>query len=103
MVGIIDRFSIGLLIKTLFSPFRQISADEKGKGIAGEMSVMLDKLISRTIGFILRLATIFVGILAIVLFAFLSILRIIFWLILPFIPIIGIMMMGVVGAPWTLI
>lgn len=103
MISIIDRFSIGLLIKTLFAPFRQISADEQAKGIGGAMGVMMDKLISRTIGFVLRFSTIIAGIIVIAIYAIGGVLRMGLWLMLPIMPIVGLIMMTAVGAPWTLI
>ena len=52
--GLYDYFSIDLLIKTLFSPFRQISAGSVRGPIGVQIRAFFDQLISRTIGMIVR-------------------------------------------------
>ena len=56
-----DYFSIGLLITTLFAPFRQISASRVDGPIADRMRAFADRLISRLVGSIVRLAMVFSG------------------------------------------
>ena len=98
-----DRFSIGLLIRTLFAPFRQISADEQARTAGGMMNVIVDKLISRLIGGVMRLVMIIVGAISLVLLAVISLIRIILWPLLPIAPVVGVVLMCVVGAPWKII
>ena len=49
-----DYFSIDLLAKTMFSPFRQISAGRVSGPIGAQIRAFFDRLISRIIGSIVR-------------------------------------------------
>ena len=97
-----DRFSIGLLIKTLFAPFRQISADEQARG-NNLATVITDKLVSRLIGCFMRTIMIIVGTITLILLAIVSAIRMLMWPLLPVLPIVGVILMVVVGAPWKVI
>ena len=97
-----DRFSIGLLIKTLFAPFRQISADEQARG-NNLATVITDKLVSRLIGCFMRTIMIIVGTITLILLAIVSVIRMLMWPLLPVLPIVGVILMVAVGAPWKVI
>lgn len=56
-----DYFSIGLLFRTLFQPFRQISAGSVRGGLDVQVRAWLDRLISRAIGGMVRLVMIIIG------------------------------------------
>lgn len=99
-IKLADRFSISLLLKTFFAPFRQISADDTGKTINAMFDAMLSKLISRMIGAIMRFNVIIIGVVSLVLLAVLDLIRLIGWLILPAIPLLGFILMITVGTPW---
>jgi hypothetical protein len=98
-----DYFSIGLLIRTLFAPFRQISANEAGRTLDEKMQVAVDKGISRLIGFVVRSLTIIAGLIVLAGLAIISGVRLIIWPLLPVMPAVGLVLTGTVGAPWTLI
>src|SRR4051812_21509429 len=49
-----DFFSVELLLKTLFSPFRQISTGSVRGPLAIQVRALLDNLISRIIGLLVR-------------------------------------------------
>ena len=95
-----DFFSIGLLLKTLFQPFRQISADESSehRGLEGVLVVVTDKIVSRLIGFIVRTGIIIIGIIAMTVQLVCCLALAIAWPCVPLLPIAGIIvcMMGVV-------
>ena len=54
-------FSIGQLLKTLFAPFRQISAGIPNGSFAQQMRALFDQTISRFVGFMVRTITIIAG------------------------------------------
>lgn len=56
-----DFFSVGLLLKTLFNPFRQISAAPVGGDLSVQLSAFFDKMFSRVIGAVVRSMVIIIG------------------------------------------
>lgn len=88
-----DFFSIGLLLKTLFAPFRQISANEAG---VSRMQAFLDKLFSRVIGAVVRIFIIIAGIIALTFQLVFGIVLAILWPIIPFLP-IACIVLAIVG------
>lgn len=92
MRNLADFFSIGLLLRTLFQPFRQISANETGEtgGLEGALVAFFDKLLSRFIGFLVRTGLIVMGVVAILLQFVIGVALVIIWPIIPFLPIAGI-------------
>ncbi len=84
-----DFFSIGLLLSTLFEPFRQISADRAGGSIKIQLQSFFDRLLSRFIGAFMRILMILVGIIVMFLQGLFGCLVMVFWLILPFLPVAG--------------
>jgi hypothetical protein len=86
-----DRFSFGLLLKSLFKPFRQIDADSgSGGGINMIFQRLISNLISRFVGFFARLVLIIVGLVTTVLQLVLGLILILYHLFLPFFPLAGI-------------
>ena len=94
-----DFFSIGLLLKTLFEPFRQISANEKGDtgGLEGALIAFFDRLLSRVIGFIVRVFVIAGGIVSLTLMVVVGLAISVLWPLIPLAPVAGIVLctMGV--------
>jgi hypothetical protein len=99
MRNLADFFSIGLLLRTLFQPFRQISADETGEtgGIQGALIAFFDRLLSRFIGCVVRIGIIIAGIIAMTVQLIGGCLLALLWPCVPLVPFIGIVvcMMGV--------
>lgn len=93
----IDLFSIGSLLKTLFAPYRQIAANETGTSVDDKILAFIDRLVSRLVGGVVRIGIILIGIIVIILQTVGSILSLVAWPILPFSPIIFIVLsvMGV--------
>jgi ABC-type multidrug transport system fused ATPase/permease subunit len=85
-----DFFSIGLLSRTLFSPFRQISADKVNGSMTVQLQAVFDKLISRLVGAIARLMLMVVGAIVLLIQLLWSAVVIVFWLLVPIFPIVGI-------------
>lgn len=95
--GTTDYFSIDLLIKTLFAPFRQISAGRVDGPIGVQLRAMVDKLFSRVIGAIIRLLILIIGGIAIGIQALLGLIVLLLWAAVPLLPVagVGLAIMGV--------
>lgn len=88
----VDLFSIGSLLKTLFAPYRQISANASGVSIDDKIMAFFDRLVSRMVGGVARLGIILAGILVILIQFIAMILSLIAWPLLPMLPILFIML-----------
>lgn len=98
-----DYFSIDLLAKTLFAPFRQISAGKVRGPLVVQWRAFVDRLVSRMIGAMIRSIIMIVGSVWITISALLGILMLLGWLVLPFAPVAGIVLMTTGWVPsWTL-
>jgi hypothetical protein len=87
-----DFFSVGLLVKTLFSPYKQISAGSVGGSIGDRMHAFFDRLLSRVIGAIVRTFTILSGLIVMLFQGIFGVLILLAWLIIPLMPIIGLIL-----------
>ena len=102
LLATIHFFSIGQLLATLFSPFRQISADKTQGSVAIQIRAFFDQTISRVIGAIVRLFTILAGIIVLLLQMVGELLIVLVWLTLPLFPIAGFIMLAIGWVPqWT--
>ena len=94
-----DFFSMHSLIRTLFKPFRQISADSASADSSLDLKfhMFIDRLVSRIVGFFSRLILLIAGCTIIILGGILSLILIILWPFVPLTPIAGIILtvMGV--------
>ncbi len=99
----LDFFSVGQLLSTFFSPFRQISANDGTDGtFGGAFRRFVDKLISRIIGSIMRFFTIVFGVFVIVFQAAYQGIIMIAWCVVPLMPIIGAVLYAIGWVPsWT--
>ena len=88
----VDLFSIGSLIKTLFAPYRQIAANETGVSFDDKILAFIDRLVSRFVGGVVRLGIVLIGIVIILLQSIGSLLAILVWPLLPFVPLLLIML-----------
>lgn len=102
LASTIDYFSIDLLLRTFFSPFRQISAGRADGGLNVQMRAFLDRLISRVIGAMIRLVMIIVGLLAILFEAIFGAVFVALWAFIPISPIVGIGLAMTGWVPWNL-
>ena len=98
-VATMEFFSIGQLVSTLFSPFRQISAGGGDGSFGGTIRAFADQLISRVIGTVVRSMTILIGIIAITLQAVYELIIIVAWWFVPLLPIAGAIIMAIGWVP----
>jgi hypothetical protein len=95
-----DYFSIDLLLRTFFAPFRQIAAGGVKGPLGVQMRALLDRVISRIIGAMIRFIMIIIGSLAIGFHGLMGVLLLIFWALIPVLPIIGIVVFLTGWIPW---
>ncbi len=97
----LDYFSFSLLLRTLFDPFRQISAG----GVRGSLEVQLraffDRLISRCIGAVVRLIMIGIGAIVLLVNSILAVVIVVAWLFVPLLPIVGLLLWISGWMPWS--
>ena len=94
IVNATDFFSMSSLLRTLFQPYRQISAESASADSSLDLrfQMFIDRLVSRTVGFFTRLALLFAGTFLITISAIASFLLVLLWPIVPLLPILGIIM-----------
>lgn len=92
--NVTNFFSMDSLIRTLFKPYRQISADSASSNASLDLKfhMFLDRLVSRFIGFTSRLILLLAGAIIIIFVGILSLIVIIIWPIIPLLPIVGIIL-----------
>ena len=88
-------FSIGVLLRTLFSPWRRLH-EGRSKSTAGLLGSAIMNLILRAVGFFARFATILFGLAAIVLLSVCFLLLLLLWPLLPLL-IVALIAQGVIG------
>ena len=94
LTNITDFFSMSSLVRTLFKPYRQISANSASNSASLDLRfhMFLDRLISRAVGFVSRLVLLIAGTAIIVIGGVFSIILIILWPLIPILPTIGIIL-----------
>jgi len=99
----LEFFSVWQLLSTLFAPFRQISASGASDGsFGGALRAFGDKLISRTIGAIIRFFTIVIGVVVIVFQAVYEAIVMVAWWFVPLLPVVGAILFAFGWVPlWT--
>lgn len=98
-----DFFSIDLLLKTLASPFRQISADsQRGGTLQMKLQVIFDKVFSRFIGLVVRSILILVGAGWLLVQAIAAVATLLIWPFLPLLPVIGLVISLTGWLPWKM-
>lgn len=76
------NFSVGILLRTLFAPWKQIDAGTSAPGQTA-MQKFLDRLISRLVGFVVRCLTLLVAFIGLVLVLIFQIALIVLWPLFP--------------------
>lgn len=102
IVKVVDMFSIDLLLKTLFMPFRQISVGQVDGSLSVKMRAMVDKLVSRVIGAMIRTVTIITGVLVLSGYVVVGMLTLVAWPFIPILPVIGVGLTLTGWLPWRM-
>lgn len=90
-----DFFSIGLLVSTIFAPYRQISVGNVGNSLNDRIRAFFDRLLSRIIGAFARTFMILFGSIAMLLQIIFGVIVLVFWLIIPLLPVAGLIAMAI--------
>ena len=96
--GVIDYFSIDLLARTLFSPYRQISAGKVDGPLGVQLRAFADRLISRFIGALIRTVLLVMGMIAIAAQSIFGLVVLVLWAFVPLLPFMGV---GLMLTGWT--
>lgn len=94
-----DFFSLDLLLKTLFAPFRQISAGQVKGSLSVQLRAFFDRLLSRCIGAIVRMIMLVVGAVWTTTLAIMGVIEGLLWLFVPILPIVGAVMFAIGWVP----
>jgi hypothetical protein len=85
LTGIGRQFSIVIILETLFSPWKQLVAtNDPNRPINLKLRGVLDNLISRFVGFWIRLFTLLAGLIITVVIGGLGLISLLLW---PFVPV----------------
>lgn len=90
LLRVFDYFSIDLLLKTWFSPFRQIgTSGQAAPGFPEQIKAFFDQLVSRVIGSIVRSIMMVAGAVALIVMVVVGSVELLMWLFVPLFPIAG--------------
>lgn len=102
LAGMYDYFSLGLLVKTLFAPFRQISAGRVRGSFDAQFRAWIDRLVSRAVGAVVRTIVLAIGIAALAVASIIGAVVIVMWPVVPVMPVLA-LVNGMIGwVPWHL-
>lgn len=97
-----DYFSIDLLLKTLFAPYRQISAGQVRGSLNVQMRAFFDRLLSRIIGAVIRLFMVIIGSISLLFYSLIGLFLVVLWGIVPLLPVVGIILAIIGWLPWKM-
>ena len=91
--GLVDTFSIGSILMTLFEPFRQIdSVKPEHASLEDRFHLFIGRLVSRLVGFIVRFGILIFGLVAMLFEAVISLILMILWPLVPILPVVGVVL-----------
>ena len=94
---VLEAFSVALLLRTLFDPFRQISAGQSGSSFDAQVRALGDRAFSRLFGAVVRSIFILIGLLGTGLAGVFGVVELLAWPFMPVLPLAGVVLavMGV--------
>jgi hypothetical protein len=94
-VSVEHMFSLSLLLRTLFAPWRRIMTP-KGRGLDAHLHAAVDNLVSRCVGFVIRLGVLLAAAVAMLIAVVMSVVMVVVWPVLPLL-FIELVVKGVTG------
>lgn len=86
----LDFFSVSLLLRTLFDPFRQIAAGTVRGSVDAQFKAWADRTFSRFFGAFIRTMFVIIGLLCCFFVLLLGLVQMLLWPLIPLLPIISI-------------
>lgn len=102
LAGVLDYFSFELLVKSLFAPFRQISAGKVNGPLPVQLRAWIDRTISRIIGAVIRMIVLVIGAGTLLVSVIGGALYLLGWALVPLLPLVGLTLMLTGWIPWQL-
>lgn len=99
LLRVFDYFSLDLLVKTWFAPFRQIGTGEVQGSLGDQLRAFGDRLVSRMIGGVVRTIMIIVGMLVLTTVAVAGVIEGVLWMIVPLLPVAGAILFAIGWVP----
>ncbi len=94
LIAVMEHFSVGILVKTLWEPWKQIKSYAwQGSSLGDKMQVAFDNGFARFFGFVLRMSLINIAIIVSLFVGVWSIVLVVIWPLIPLLP-IGFVMVG---------
>lgn len=90
--GVLQTFSVGLLARTLFAPFRQISAGSVQGPLNAQVRALGDRLFSRLFGAVIRSFFILFGLIGALLVVLAGLVQLLLWPLVPVFPLAGVVL-----------
>ena len=90
--NVLAAFSVGLLARTLFDPFRQIAAGRSSGSLNDQTRAFADRTFSRFIGAFVRFMVIVIGLLAWLIVVLIGLVQAVLWPVVPLLPIVGLVL-----------
>lgn len=100
IISLYDYFSVDLIIRSLFAPFRQISAGKVQGSLEIKFRAFVDRLISRLVGSVMRSIIIIIGIIAMASYTIFGAVRVLAWAVMPIVPFIAVVLALIGWMPW---
>ena len=98
--SVLESFSVGLLMRTLFDPFRQISAGRaQSNSLDAQLRAFGDRLFSRVFGALVRTLFIVLGTMCAIFMGVVGIFQLLLWPLVPLLPVIGVILMAMGWTP----
>lgn len=94
LIRLSDFFSMGLLVKNLFKPFKQLDTDTVKGSLDVVLRAWVDRMISRMIGAMIRTTLILVGVVSWLVGLLMGIVWLVVWPTLPVFPVVGVFVTG---------
>ncbi len=86
-------FSVTILLRTIFDPWKRDEYTIENASLEARMRIWANNILSRVIGFVIRLFTIVIGFLVVIIFFFFFLTLFLIWLTLPLV-VIGLIING---------